>query len=410
MESILKLLTDYKTDELVDLLYDDTNYNKSKLNSKYQKIYVYNKKTNNPLQKIWVQTPKMKVVRPTLVLNEKLNQTIPLYIMLSNNDFSKFLKNLERKLHSHVKNITKNASIKIKSVIKQSDNFPTTMHVSMPFTKIDKCVEFNFHIYNEYNKRININQINSGSYVSSIIELSDIWIGENTFGINWNVLQLKLYPEFDFTKCLFIDEGSDILKGDNSNGDNSNGDNSNGDNLKEDNLNECYHCTYCPNVRTHFCINSILPYLSNLSNLSNSNMDASVSHPIQHLIQHPIPPPPLLSGPADQLKKNQPYKPDIPKIPKPFIPSVTDLLSIKLRPVKRDIVDKNEDTTSKELLHLRSIKDNLNKINKKEHKKIDKTTLKQLTKMIDTLVTNMELEQSNSYNIVNIDEYKKIIT
>lgn len=411
MSSISNLLTDYKNDNLSNLIYDNSNYtNTYSSNTKYKRLYVYNGNINNQLQKIWIRAPKMKVVKPTITLNNKLNQNVKLTMLLPSNDFSKFIKRLERKILMHIRNLTQK-QIKIKSIIKESDDFPTTININMPFNKINNCVEFGFNIYNEMNKRVNIQQIGSNSYVSSIIELSEIWIGETNFGFNWNVLQLKLYPVFDFTKCLFIDDDGDPIVNNNDNNNASN--------------NECYHCSYCPNanMRTHYCINNkndtnvtsndnsllFLQLLTQMHQMVQTNKMqtfdiSSLSLPSlpASSVSIPLPPPLLVTKQIKQLQN------------KPFVPSINELMSVKLKPINKD--NKKEIIENKSLIDLISIKDNLKKVsidNNKQTKMniMDKKTLKHLSKMIGKMITEMEYvhNEHNEHNeqIKTIDEYYK---
>jgi len=214
-----------------------------------------------------------------------------------------------------VKKLTGNTKLKTKSAIKANGDFPPLMNLQMPCEKSDDCYEFLFHIYNHMNKRVNLNIINSGTYVSAFIELTDVWINSKECGFNWNILQLKVYPEFNFNICLFDDEE-----------------------VEEEEPKECYHCLYCPNmhIRTHMCINST-PQFSITSSISNG------------IPPPPPPPPPLPSMSVNtnsSVKINRTQSKELKKNIVFIPPSVNDLLSIKLRPVSKGKINKTKSNSN----------------------------------------------------------------
>jgi hypothetical protein len=285
-----------QTDKTLDLVHDDPHY----YFGDYKKINIYNKKIKIPLQKIWIKTPKLKVFAPVLYIkNAKKN--IPLTFILSPNSgdiatLYTFIKRVERKCGVLVKTITGNKKLKPKSILKQNDGFDPLMTVRMPLEIVGDCYEFGFNVYNHMNKRVSIRTIESGIQVSSFLELTDIWYNEETlkYGFNWNVVQMKIYPEMSFAICLFDDDADKYV-------------------LKDE-KNECYHCLYCPNahIRTHVC--------------NNSGGSGSI----------PLPPPPLpITTPVDKPKyvRKEVVKPKPKTVDAPmsFMVSQNDLLNIRAK-------------------------------------------------------------------------------
>ena len=330
---ILKMLTDYKTDNLDKLISDDLQthfYN-------YKKINLFNKKIKYPLQKIWIRTPKLKVFKPTFPLSDKKNTQVVLSLILSPNledikKFFLFIQGLEEKVKDIIYKKTKNKNLVLKSSISKIQNFPNFLNVNLPYHKINGCYEFLFNIYNHQNKRVNLKSISSGSYVSSFIELSEVWIKYNQtnieYGFNWNVLQLKIYPEFDFSICLFNDENNSVES--------------------KSVYDECYHCLYCPNnhPRTHFCSDEKLGIYENKDNYIFSNKNKNTLGNI--------------GG---------------------FIPSIKDLLSVKLKPIKKSNI-------IQETKILKSLNENiknelLKKVNERNLKKINKINDKMENMLIE---------------------------
>lgn len=319
-DKILLHMTNYLDDDLKNIINDDMqSYGK-----KYHKINIYNKNIKIPLQKIWLLLPQVKLFKPVFFSNN--NYSVPLTVVLGPNvgnikKFYMFIKKLERIITNIIKDITKNKNLQIKSCIRSAEGFPPIMHLKMPCNKInDNCYEFTFHIYNHINKRISLKNIEQGTYTTAFIELSDVWISESEYGFNWNILQMKLIPEFNFTTYLFKE--------------NTNNENKTKNNIIE----ECYHCLYCPNahVRTHMCVN-------------------------ENNIPIPPPPPPLFisqnitkkiknisNDDTKNLQNDNSHDAETKTKQKGFAITINDLMSIKLKPVNKknetDTIVTNNDT------------------------------------------------------------------
>ncbi len=270
-------LTDYKTDKLDKLIHDELQQH----SRKYKRLTIYNDRFKDPLQKILIRMPKVKILRTVTTPTNYKRRSIPLVTIMPTirsdvKRFNNFMIRIEKYVIKLVKELTGNNTMNLRSNIRITDNFPPSLVLQLPFKKIDDCYEFQFHAYNEANERINIDELVSGTNMSAFIELTNIWIGDNDCGINWNIKQLKIYRNFDFTRCLFMDENPIIPEP----------------------PKECYHCTYCPNahVRTHVCAKS------------------TPAAP-------PPPPMPMLPIAKNTSNDNKPR----------FMPSPADLLSVKLK-------------------------------------------------------------------------------
>lgn len=281
------------------------------------------------MQKIWIKTPILKVFRPIYLPNDKCKNAIPLKLLL--NDMvpetvylANFIKRVELKVAKIIKVVTNNSKLKNKSAIENIESFPPIFSINMPFSKIDTEYEFNFHIYNGSNQRINMDNIKKATSVSLYLELTNVWVNnDNTFGYNWNVMQMKVYPEILFNKCLFDDIDLDVPA----------------INIKNS---ECYHCLYCPN-------NHIRTLYSFPTTQCNHN-----------IVTSPIPPPLPPSMPKQQtiVKNNIIEKPikDNNKKEISYVPTINDILSVKLKPLKTlpPIIENESDKND-----LLSIKNNL---------------------------------------------------
>ena len=338
-DKILPHLTDYTKDDLKNIIND----NLQSYGKQYQKINIYNKNINVPLQKIWLLMPQVKIFK-NVTFYANVKNTFPLTVMLGPNTgeirkFYLFIKKIERHVQAIVKDITKKKSIQIRPATKSAEGFPPLMNLKMPSEKKgENCYELKFQIYNGHGQRIAMNSLTQGSYASAFIELKDVWISETEFGFNWTILQLQVIPEFNFSEYMFKDKYDP----------------------EDDTINnvveECYHCMYCPNahVRTHICNNSI----------SNNNYQ---------MFAGPIPPPPppppvipyreskLLTTTEDSDKK----KPVVAES-KGFAISIDQILSVKLRSVNKNKVadpddpeENNQSPTNSDLEMLSNIRNNL---------------------------------------------------
>lgn len=305
--NINDFLTNFSDDDLSGIFISDTSYH----TDKYDKINVFNKAIKSPMHKIWIKTPKLKIFNNINPAFFNGNKNVTVSVLLSSHDpvtkkLYYFIKKLERKLFALIKDSFDVQNIKMKSSISSSPDYPPTFKLRLPYNKInDNTVDFDFHIYNWLNKRININSLHSGSFISSFIELSEIWINQDKFGFNWNVLQMKLYPQFDFSVCLFDDYVPD-------------------NNSPHDN-NECYHCLYCPNKHVH-------------TQFSHNCSSSSI----------PPPPPPIHSLPSTpsipkkhkiNINKNKNVVNNSNNNNKPsnFYLSIDLLKSVKLRPINKSL-------------------------------------------------------------------------
>jgi len=325
MENIYKCLTNYKSDDLKNIVHDKMQPH----SYKYSKINLYNKNIKHNLPKILIKTPKLKIFNNVSPSKSKIIRSCPMKLLLAPNvndvkKFYFFIRKLERKVGFIIRKIKKTNNITTKSVLIKNDKFPPIITIKLPLSRKNGCVNFNFHIYNHRNKRVNINVIQSGNYMSAFIELSEIWINQNNdFGFNWNVLQMKIYPQYDLSICQFDDINSD-------------------DEDIVDDI-ECYHCLYCPNnhIQTHF-------YCKNINHNNSNN------------IPPPPPPPPVVSININKDRNNK--KKNIATNNINFVPSINDLLSIKLKPInKKKDIDKSNSVFAPSLNAILDIKEKLKK-------------------------------------------------
>ena len=195
MSSIEARLTQIN-DDLSNLIHDDIQ----SYVGEYKKINVFNNNIKIPLQKIWLLSPKLKMLGKVYILGkQKVSGTLTLILYELDSEIKKFrdfIDNLEAKAGEIICDILE-YELNLKSLIKSSDTFFPSLTLQLPFEKKN--------IFDTNNELINYDAIDSGSFIIAYIELSDIWLNSSCYGINLTVLQMKAYPEFDFTKCIFKD-------------------------------------------------------------------------------------------------------------------------------------------------------------------------------------------------------------
>ena len=209
---------------------NDIDFSSAYSHSKnYYKIDIFNLKSIEPLQKIWIRTPKLKVTRSVYLGNSKISLSFPLILGPPDKNIKKFIHSItliEDHIEQYMKRQIEYQNHNFKRSINYKNNRYGILNSRLPIVYGDNNEsELGLHIYNHHQRRILLNKIESNSTVACFLELSDIWIGKEDYGCNWNVLQMKLYPNIDFGYCLFSDDEEDI----------------------ERNETDCYHCLHCPN-------------------------------------------------------------------------------------------------------------------------------------------------------------------
>ena len=169
----------------------------------YKRMNLFNMRIKRPKQKIWLKTPKLKM-SGNIYNNKKQSSLLSLILYDQDEDiieFKEFIENIESFVTSIIhekydKNLT------LKSCIKYEFPF-SSITIQLPFVNKNSNIRYSFDTYDINNNKISCDEINSESFVIAYIELSDVWINSNEYGINLKVLQMKIYPEFDFKKCVF---------------------------------------------------------------------------------------------------------------------------------------------------------------------------------------------------------------
>ena len=147
-------------------------------------------KQNNNTNLITIQTPKMK-------LESNLSSG---YIV-----FSFYNNKKHDKLYEFIKNIENEASNIVKQHFKKKLNLHSNITdenkfiVSINYTTIP--------IFNNKCNNISFDNVDINSDIICLMKLQSLWVDLNKkkFGINWNICQIKIYPELDYNICYIHD-------------------------------------------------------------------------------------------------------------------------------------------------------------------------------------------------------------
>lgn len=201
--NINDIIINYDNYDIDKIICDQESYTKNK----YQYSSLYRSDCANPLQKIWLKLPKMRVY----YVIKKANEPVAIKLIFSDNketeSIIKFITDFEKKANELL-----NPSYKVRKNILSCDGFPASMIINLPYdNKNDKIPIHKLKIFDKKNNRIGIESITKNSCVSSYIELSHSWMNNKEIGFNWNFLQIKLYHQYeDFDYCLFSDAEEDV--------------------------------------------------------------------------------------------------------------------------------------------------------------------------------------------------------
>tara|TARA_B100000401_G_scaffold437672_2_gene383845 strand:+ start:271 stop:1155 length:885 start_codon:yes stop_codon:yes gene_type:complete len=161
-------------------------YNYSEKKYKIKCFLKHNDNTNM----IVIQTAKMK-------LESSLSSG---YIV-----FSFYNNKKHNKLYEFIKNIENEAT----NIVKQSFKKKISLHSNITVdNKFIVNINYkNIPIFNNKGITINFDSVDVGSDFILLMKLQSVWVDLNKkkFGLNWNICQIKIYPELDYTICYIND-------------------------------------------------------------------------------------------------------------------------------------------------------------------------------------------------------------
>ena len=195
MDTIKSHLTQYddKLDNLI-LKYSYTTKNDIRRHN------IYNQNIKLSLHKIWILTPKLKIIKKSSTLKKNDIEYCLFTLALNNHDhqikqFHELIKRIETYL---TEKLNSDELLSLKSCIRSDEDNIDTITFSIP-------IKHQIGIYNTDHSSTTLDNINHGDYLIMYLELNTVWENTEKYGMNWQILQMKVYPEFDFKACLFDD-------------------------------------------------------------------------------------------------------------------------------------------------------------------------------------------------------------
>ena len=70
-------------------------------------------------------------------------------------------------------------------------DFPDSVKFKIPIDKFNKITT---EFYNVEQKLVDYKYINKGCEIIAIVECNGVWIGDNTLGVSWKIVQAQVYP------------------------------------------------------------------------------------------------------------------------------------------------------------------------------------------------------------------------
>lgn len=146
-----------------------------------------------------IQTPIIFIPFGLSMYNNKTYLDISFININKDKEMNSFKKSIDH-INTCGKNKInkKNKKLKFTNSIKKSTNlYPDRFRL---------CIKDDIMVFNEHKDLIQFDYIQPKMYVKVLIHPECIWCNEETFGITWNVVQLKLYNKLILNTYSFIDD------------------------------------------------------------------------------------------------------------------------------------------------------------------------------------------------------------
>lgn len=174
----------------------------SKHSVELSEIYEYK---NNYKLNCFINKKSIFLKTPKVPLHSNMNSG---YIVIDLNNtnkkidsFIEFIKKTEIAVSDKIK-------LKLKKKFKLHSNFVgNSGNIKYIFKNNDK----NMTVFDKNKKIIPKTGVEMYSDIILLIKLQDIWINTETrqYGLNWNIFQCRVFPQFDYNKCIIVDSDND---------------------------------------------------------------------------------------------------------------------------------------------------------------------------------------------------------
>jgi hypothetical protein len=116
-------------------------------------------------------------------------------------EYKYIIKQLNNKVIKFISNIYKKDNLSFVDSIKQSTElYPDRMRFNL---------QEDILIFSDKKKLLDFEYLKAKSYTKFLVSPVNIWLNETKYGITWQILQIKIYPQTILNTYSFIDEDSD---------------------------------------------------------------------------------------------------------------------------------------------------------------------------------------------------------
>ena len=124
-------------------------------------------------------------------------------------EYKAIIKQLNNKVIKFVSNIYKKENLSFVDSIKQSTElYPDRMRFNL---------QEDILIFSDQKKLLDFDYLKAKSYTKFLVSPVNIWLNETKYGITWQILQIKIYPQTILNTYSFIDEESELKQVNNVN-------------------------------------------------------------------------------------------------------------------------------------------------------------------------------------------------
>ena len=166
---------------------------------------------------MFIQTSYLNIINALQYFN---NISLSCYhkpVQESKKKFNTIIKNIDSHMITEIKQLKKNIKHKKKLTYKKS-SITKNKYIYYNFKLQHYNQQIMCDMYDEHKQKTNIDYIQPGSDAYAILWLKNIWLKDNKVGLNYIVVQLKIYKNIIQTNtCLIIEDDDIFTQSDNKN-------------------------------------------------------------------------------------------------------------------------------------------------------------------------------------------------
>ena len=155
---------------------------------------------------VCLQSSYLQLIKHNKQYNNVSLSTYHKPAQVSKQRFIKLIRDIDKKMIQELRTLKKKIKYKQKILYKKSYVSQNKyIYYNFPLQHYNKKVVCN--IYDEHKGLQTLNYIEKGCDVYSIVWLKNMWLKDNKAGLNYIIIQLKVYkPIVSITKCIIIED------------------------------------------------------------------------------------------------------------------------------------------------------------------------------------------------------------